>query len=135
MLLDVWNSSDFVNKVVSLELDVLTWVGGGGGASCQSGGACFKPSPPLAASRACAVARRRARESGANNCPPARLPAGAARTLIFVVGIGKWSRRPCEPASLEIVQATYCDFIRGDWEMEMATLSTSIAGDCASEFL
>ena len=95
-----------------------------GGASCQSGGACFKPPPPLAAARACAVARRRARESGATNCPPARLPASAARTLIFVVGIGKWRRRPCQPASLEIVQATYCDFRRGDREVETAETAT-----------
>ena len=45
-------------------------------------------------------------------------------TVIFVVGIGKWRQRPCQPASLEIVLATYCDFRRGNREVETATLST-----------
>ena len=162
-----------------------------GGASCQSGGACFNPPPhPLGGGE------------GLRRCPPAsarerrdQLPAGVlARqcrahidfrredrevesatlstciagdcasdllrflswgsesgdsvlvnlhrwrlcerlTVIFVVGIGRWGRRPCQAASLEIVQATYGEFRRGDREVETATLSTCIAGDCASDLL
>ena len=116
----LWRSSGVWN--------LMFWPGWGG-ASCQSGGACFKrpplpPSPPpAAAARACAVAHQRARESGATYCPPARarapLPAGAASTLL----------------DREIVQATYCDFRRGDREVETATLSACIAGDCARDLL
>jgi len=54
-------------------------------------------------------------------------------TVNFVVGIGKWRQRPCQPASLEIVRATYCDFRRGNREVGTATLSSCLAGDCASD--
>ena len=40
-------------------------------------------------------------------------------TVIFVVGIGKWRQRPCQPASLEILQRLTVIFVQ---EVEMTSI-------------